>query len=732
MNRIALLLFVFFAWASSAHAQSGTLSFSPSTCTISSEGQCSTTVTWTSSGTTTATLWVESGPINVGSWVHHAPGATLLIPWIRQGTTVFVLRAGAPNQPNGKVLARRSVTGLPGSSGAATGQISASPSTCTIPQGSDTCNSSLSWSTQGAASATLWVLSGPTNAGLWIHTAVADTIPIYWIHEGTYTFVLRAGSPAEPNAPELARTSITGIRQVQTSASLWSTPANCTIPSGQTHCSVYLNWQTSGYPEVTLWGVSGPTRAGTWIHYAQNDSIPIYDIAAGTYVFALRAGSPAQPNAPEIARVTLQGIPQQTATGTLTANPTSCVIPVGAQHCTTQLTWSAQGVSDATVWILSGPTLQGQWIDHNLSNSLTFGQIAEGTYVIALRGGPPSNPSAAELARVTVTGTRAVPSPKFTAYFRGKTLNPSFPGDMELNLDYSNEVLEHTNTLYVQLERPDLHLAGILDSLPPGKKLLLDTTNFLFGCRTWPCNTCGEGNTISEPGLHFDVLDNAQQKWTSLMAQLTAQQYAKILAVLPVDEPDLHQCITAADMSSFETMVRKFRPAGASSSTKIGGVLSPRIAGNGPLGTQTLVQNPLMYDLLAVNCYPINYSSPSLSACNGFTDQQFFAKLEQISKPSARFFVVAEGWIGGNDVNPAPKLATMRNRLSYYQSLTQTQPRVDGLLMFLYSDLCFGNYGPSCTSPVGLRGNISPTESPLLRARARDVLLCLGTGTMCY
>jgi hypothetical protein len=87
----------------------GTLVAAPNPCVLSAAGTCSTTLTWTTSGTGSATLWVRAGG-GTAQLVAQATSGSVTAPWITAAGDVFELRAG-PSATD-SLLASVNVTGV--------------------------------------------------------------------------------------------------------------------------------------------------------------------------------------------------------------------------------------------------------------------------------------------------------------------------------------------------------------------------------------------------------------------------------------------------------------------------------------------------------------------------------------------------------------------------------------------------------------------------------------------
>lgn len=150
------------------------------------------------------------------------------------------------------------------SAAAATGTISASPNPCTIPGGSTTCGSSISWITSGASSASVTVqdLSGGTEqpfaTGLSGNQVALISAPPHRLVFRLYD--TSSGSPLFLDATE--------VLAIGTGA-IGASPNPCTISGGASVCSTTISWSTSN---VTTGQVTVQDSGGGEVSFASGTS----------------------------------------------------------------------------------------------------------------------------------------------------------------------------------------------------------------------------------------------------------------------------------------------------------------------------------------------------------------------------------------------------------------------------------------------------------------------------
>ena len=124
------------------------------------------------------------------------------------------------------------------------------------------------------------------------------------------------------------------------------------------HCTTYLTWSTSGISNAQVWVKVGnaPETNFANIQSCGGSDCPAPWIEANTvYTFTLYncdaadCTSTGHTNARAIAAVEVRGI---YGFGSISASPSPCVLV--ASYCTTYLTWSTSGISNAQVWVRVG------------------------------------------------------------------------------------------------------------------------------------------------------------------------------------------------------------------------------------------------------------------------------------------------------------------------------------------------------------------------------------------
>jgi hypothetical protein len=264
----------------------------------------------------------------------------------------------------------------------ASGHITASAATCTIPTGATTCALNISWSTQGAGQVEVHVgaqlfASGPsgTQGAPWIQAAPVrfDLLADGAIIDSVTVSGIPASAPPPPPPPPSGHGTIS------------ANPAVCTIPAGAATCTTTLSWSTDpgvSNVQVKIDGLlfaSGPSGSSPapWIQA----SVATFELWGDGQLLAT-AGAQGQAAAP--------GSIATGAAGLISADPGVCSIPSGGSLCTSTLTWSVPGASTVEVhiggqlfartaaagsstapWISTAPALFELWADGVKVDSVT-------------------------------------------------------------------------------------------------------------------------------------------------------------------------------------------------------------------------------------------------------------------------------------------------------------------------------------------------------------------------
>jgi hypothetical protein len=219
----------------------GTLSASPNPCLLSTARTCATTLTWTSTGTASASVFARSGgaaPV----YVAGGTSGTNSPDWITAPGHTFELRAG--KSASDPLLASIKVNGISGS-------IAVSPNPCTLTS-AGTCSTTLSWTSAGVEKPSVYVRTG--NEPLKAMTGgVSGSTLVPWVTAAGNTFEMRAGPSASDTL--LASVHVKGI-PAPPAGSISASPNPCTLTREGT-CTTTLSWTATGVAEASVYVRAG-------------------------------------------------------------------------------------------------------------------------------------------------------------------------------------------------------------------------------------------------------------------------------------------------------------------------------------------------------------------------------------------------------------------------------------------------------------------------------------------
>lgn len=199
--------------ATSAGAATGTLGATPSAVVVPHAGTGTTTLTWTSAGTSTAEVWISLNDLP-DALMTRAPSGSSSASWIVAGFDYeFVLYE---NVEHTRPLARQLVLGVP----AGGGNVGALPRVVRAPRGG-VGSTSIQWSTNGRKTAEVWVsMDGQAESLLGRAESSSTIVP--WIQPG-HSYVFRLYSS-------------TGHSELLDSVTVW----------GEPDYSVAVNYHSTG------------------------------------------------------------------------------------------------------------------------------------------------------------------------------------------------------------------------------------------------------------------------------------------------------------------------------------------------------------------------------------------------------------------------------------------------------------------------------------------------------
>ncbi len=286
-----------------------------------------------------------------------------------------------------------------------TGEISASPPTCQIPYGGIRCTSTITWSSQNAASPTVCYNTG----GGWnvFDTRPSGSADAWNVQYGfNYDFAIFDNGCASNN-----------MRQVRVTANppptgtITANPPSCQVPAGQATCRTFISWNITNstgnpYSIVCLQADNGWNGgANTVVYGGSSYSNAAIDLTPGTWTFRLYNNGDSGGCSQYLNQVVVTVTPAPT--GNITASPNPCQIPWKGTNCTSTIDWTTQNAVNPTMCYSTGSGYQQ--LGTGASGSFNAWNIQYGTtYYFAIFNNGCANDNS-ELKRVIVTALPPAP-----------------------------------------------------------------------------------------------------------------------------------------------------------------------------------------------------------------------------------------------------------------------------------------------------------------------------------
>ncbi|HEY0179066.1 MAG TPA: hypothetical protein VGC30_05480 [Dokdonella sp.] len=266
------------------------------------------------------------------------------------GTTKFIL-AGGGSASATPVISTFTVTGVAGTQP----YIHASPSTVTVPYGSASADTTVTWSAPGYSALDWWT---STNGGAWqwgLNSQASGTTALP-INPGQ-TVAIRLYPYSSTHAGEggtanvLASVVINGVQGAQPHVT--ATPNPVVVPYGSTSANTSVAWSAPGYSALDWW-VSINGSAWQWSFNSQptyTTTLPINPgetVSMRAYPYsATHAGEGGSANI--VMSINITGV--EGAQPTFSADPAHVIVPVGATTGSTTIHYNAPGYSGLDWWL---------------------------------------------------------------------------------------------------------------------------------------------------------------------------------------------------------------------------------------------------------------------------------------------------------------------------------------------------------------------------------------------
>lgn len=494
------------------------------------------------------------------------------------------------------------------------------------------------------------------------------------------------------------------------SGELNTSALTCVVPNGATSCNVWPTLSASvSSGGGRVWVASAPAGApelGGWVFDTNSvSSTPITWIRQGTYAFELRAGTTASGTV--LKTVTITGVPAPVITACQGASTPAATIPAtqsSAQVSATGvtgtvsvafLTYGDAGVSNTNdgwqyVTPTNGQAVRGIPLTSGVYAPV-FGSYITYTYLLPSAGGNWVYCGTASFTRTAPPPT-INPNPKnFSYFYVGDAY--SYVGATGNN-NYSSSISDHTNLAWVYVDPSDMNsvnaLKSFINALPASVNVILNGPMFF-------------GLPFANQPAQF--LSNYQTNWNDLVGPggLSATQYQRISAIYLVDEPEMNDGITDAQLATARALVHSVRPSGSSHTPALATTYSYNVTLNQPTKIAVGIAS---VDWLGFNCYPIS-SGGTWDNCYGTSMPQQLAnlKLKRTSPSTQKIMLVAETAIArnfsGDPVSAARREQAIAN-LKLMRNAVISDSDLNGIVAFNFEGVSggFGWAGASVLSDV--------------------------------
>lgn len=375
---------------------------------------------------------VSNQPVNTTIGACQTTGWPIVPPgWSQVGQTASNGACGCPYaQPPGCVgpdwqtsdmLVLQHTTCMasgPGACPAATGTLSASPTSVVIPYGVVHGTTNLTFNAQNTTGTCIWTSTNGAAAGLWSCNGASGNASWPYLTAGSSTKFILTTSNTAPS-PVLAQVTVSATAGARPTMS--ANPAAVVVPYGAANAATTITWNAPGYSLIDWCGKIG---SGAWsysgLQTGGSGSTGTPMPPNTTYGYRLYAHGAATgcPSTGILASLTVTST--QGAQPTMSATPSTVVVPYGAQDAPSTIAWNAPGYSSVD-WC--GKINNGAWSFGGLqtggSGSTVQPVPVNTTYAYRLyaHGAAAGCPSTGILASTTVTAVQGA-QPTFS-------INPS-------------------------------------------------------------------------------------------------------------------------------------------------------------------------------------------------------------------------------------------------------------------------------------------------------------------
>jgi len=331
-----------------APVPAGSISVSPNPCNINTlGGTCTVTLSWSAQGVSAARVYVTDA---LGSEVQIATttSGSQSLNWIQALPQRYTFRLY--NYSTGSRGAQLAVVDVAVPAPAPSGSISVSPNPCTVATHGGTCTVTLAWNSQNVTAARIFVTDA-TGAEQQLAATTSGSQSLNWIQAlpQRYTFRMYNYSTGS-RGNTLASVEVAVPAPPTPTGSLSISPNPCEVKTFGGTCTATLAWSTQNASaarvfvtdalgaEQQLATTTSGSQSLNWIQaLPQKYTFRLYDYSTGSRGALLAT--------------VVVSVPAPIPSGTLSANPNPCTVSTFGGTCTTTLSWNAQNVGAARVYV---------------------------------------------------------------------------------------------------------------------------------------------------------------------------------------------------------------------------------------------------------------------------------------------------------------------------------------------------------------------------------------------
>ncbi len=332
---IVLLALVSLLLSNISHAQNATITADDPGCTLSiGEPNCTTFVTWNRSNAPNSGVFIGN---NTAYWT-GTPGTKNFI-WTQVISTTLYVRLNKFDSSS-QILAQIQLRAAT----APSATITASSPGCTLPAGTTTCTTAVTWNFVNAPNAGVFI---DNNSVYW--TGTPGTKNFIWTRTTSTTLYVRLDKN-DVSSQILDQINIVAAPAVGATATIEANNPGCILSLGASTCTTAVSWTRLNAPNAGIFVANNPTY---WTGTPGTKNFIWTRITATTLYVRLDKNDA---SSQILAQINIVAAPAAGATASINANNPGCTLPLGASTCTTAVSWSRSNAPNAGIFIANNPT----------------------------------------------------------------------------------------------------------------------------------------------------------------------------------------------------------------------------------------------------------------------------------------------------------------------------------------------------------------------------------------